>query len=136
MANRPLFLKYYTYLTLSHYLGFYQPVMPITEVMLIKRPFWMLTFLPKSCAVALTCPEGSTTVTLAPPPPPTATCNPSMVGGQIATPTDGTCTASSNGLSEAQQDEFAKECDGIRGSTRTGNIETGFTCTFPSTPPT
>jgi hypothetical protein len=33
-----------------------------------------------SCAVALTCPEGSTTITL-PPPTAVSTCNPSTVGG-------------------------------------------------------
>ena len=89
-----------------------------------------------ACAVAVTCPEGSTTVTLALPTPPVSTCNPSTIVGQMATPTDDTCTASSDDLSRTQQEEFAKECESIQGRILNGNVETGFTCTFPSTPST
>jgi hypothetical protein len=76
------------------------------------------------------------TITNFPPPtPPTSTCNPDKIVGQAATPTDGTCTANSDGLSEAQAAEFAKECEGIP-CTPTRNEDGSFTCTFPSTPPT
>jgi hypothetical protein len=87
-----------------------------------------------SCAVAVSCPEGTTTVTLAPSTPPSATCVPPTVGGITATLTDDTCTAFSDGLSGTQRDEFAKECDGIRGSTLATNEVTGeLRCTFPAT---
>jgi hypothetical protein len=81
-----------------------------------------------ACAVAVTCPEGTTTVTLA---PPTATCNPSTVGGQTATLSDGTCATA--GATAEQIDVFDRECPGIVAV----DIDTGArTCTFPSTPPT
>jgi hypothetical protein len=84
-----------------------------------------------SCAGALTCPEGSTTVT---PTPPTATCNPSTVGGITATPTDGTCTASlPAGATDMQVELFSRDCGDI-GGTLTFPKDTGLTCTFPSTP--
>jgi cytoskeletal protein RodZ len=85
-------------------------------------------------AVAVTCPEGSTTVT----PPPTSPCNPSTVGGQTATPNDGTCRAT---IPFSAGDEavafYESECARIPDSRLVGNLETReFTCTFPSTPPT
>ena len=71
--------------------------------------------------------------------PPTATppstCNPSTVGGITATPTDGTCTATipfSAGPDAVSN--FIGAC--LPSGTITRNDNTGFTCTFPSTPPT
>ena len=88
-----------------------------------------------ACAVAVTCPEGSTTVT---PPPPRSTCVPSTVGDQIATPNDGTCTATilfSAGPEAVRV--FTEECAVIPPPTTfITNDETSVTCTFPSTPPT
>ena len=71
-----------------------------------------------------------------PTPTPTSTCNPSTVGGQTATPTDGTCTATlPAGATTNQIEVFEKTCLKIPG-TVTVNIRTGVpTCTFPSTPP-
>jgi hypothetical protein len=90
-----------------------------------------------ACAVAVTCPEGSTTVTLAPPTLPTATCVPPRLGGITATPTDDTCTASlPAGTTGPQLDAFLRDCENIPGSIRAGNTSAGFTCTFSSTPPT
>jgi cytoskeletal protein RodZ len=112
-----------------------------------------------ACAVAVTCQEGSTTVTSTPPPadpcphspytdfvagtgcqdviivvsPPT--CNPSTVGGQTATPTGGTCTATILSSNPEALAIFALDCSSIPGSTVSPN-EGGSTCTFPSTPPT
>jgi cytoskeletal protein RodZ len=87
-----------------------------------------------ACAVAVTCQEGTTTVT----PPPTTTCNPSTVGGQTATPTDDTCTAT---IPFSAGDEatgiFRSECNSIQGGNVVGDLRTQeFICTFPSTPPT
>jgi Sec-independent protein translocase protein TatA len=87
-----------------------------------------------ACAVAITCPEGSTTVTT-PPTPPTATCVPSTVGGQPATLTDGTCTAFLPGGSP-QVAAFLEQCRAIPGFNLSAEGTTGLTCTFPSTPPT
>ena len=88
-----------------------------------------------SCAVALTCPEGSTAVTVTPTLP-TSTCVPPTVGGQTATPTDGTCTALlPAGATDREVDLFERECMEAGGEF-TGTPETGLTCTFPSTPPT
>ena len=88
-----------------------------------------------TCAVAVTCSEGSTTVT--PPTPPTATCVPPTVGGQTATLTDGTCTAIlPPGTPVPQLGDFVIECRSIPGSL-SRNVETGdLRCTFSSTPPT
>jgi hypothetical protein len=86
-----------------------------------------------SCAVAVTCPEGTTTVTST---PPTATCDFSNIGGQPTTPTDGTCTASlPAGATNREVDIFKLNC-GEAGGVITGTPDTGLTCTFPSTPPT
>jgi hypothetical protein len=81
-----------------------------------------------SCAVAVSCPEGSTTVT----PPP---CNPSIIGGQIATRSDGTCAAS---IPRSVGDEairiFEDQCLSIPGATVVVR-DTAVTCLFESTPP-
>jgi hypothetical protein len=76
------------------------------------------------------------TRTPTPTPTPTPTCNPSTVGGQTATLTDDTCTATLPGDATAEQrDVFDRACFSIP-SIVIVNIHTGVrTCTFPSTPP-
>ena len=83
-----------------------------------------------SCAVALTCPEGNTTVT----PPPTSPCNPSNINGQPATRTDDTCIATIS-LSAGQEavGVFARECESIGGNLGRTDDGLGVTCTFPAT---
>jgi hypothetical protein len=93
-----------------------------------------------ACTVALTCPEGSTTVTVTPPTPPTpptsSTCHPPVIGGITATPTDDTCTATIlASAGEGALINFGNTCRGIPGSTLTVNEDSSETCTFPSTPP-
>ena len=85
-----------------------------------------------ACAVAVTCTEGSTTVT---PPTPTPTCNPSTVGGQTTTRTDGTCTATIfHSAGEEAVLIFVRDCAVIPGSILSANDEQmSQTCTFPDT---
>ena len=80
-----------------------------------------------ACAIAVTCHEGSTTVT---PPTPPSTCVPPTIGGQTATPTDDTCTATlPTGAPLQQFVAFIRECQRIPDST----LSPSFTCTFPAT---
>jgi hypothetical protein len=109
------------------------------------------------CAVAVTCPEGSTTVTVGPPSPPpadpcphspytdfsgglclndepTITCSPDKVAGQPATPTSPqttppTCTATQDG---ANQGQFISACNDIPGGKISGTGQQPRTCTFPA----
>jgi hypothetical protein len=117
-----------------------------------------------ACAVAVTCPEGSTTVTPPTPPAdpcphspytdfvagtgcqdgePQTTCNPSTVGGITATPTDGSCTAILPADHTDQQfGNLVNECITLSHNGANPGVTLGpngaglLTCTFPSTPQT
>jgi hypothetical protein len=79
-----------------------------------------------ACAIALTCSQGSTTVT-----PP---CNPSTIGGVTAIRTDDTCIATLTGLPDNEQlGPFIRECISIPGHILTIFDDTRATCEFPAT---
>ena len=70
-----------------------------------------------------------------PTPTPPSTCVPPTIGGQTATPTDGTCIATLD-LSAGGEGltDFNTECAEFAG-TATSIDSISATCTFPSTPP-
>ena len=74
--------------------------------------------------------EGNTTVTT---PAREATCNPSTVGGQTATLTEGTCTASLFSDSEPQKDTFQQDCLSILHSSFVHETNGELNCIFPAT---
>jgi hypothetical protein len=62
-----------------------------------------------------------------------ATCNPSTVGGQTTTLTDGECTAMLSGGSEPQKDIFQNDCLSILHSSFVHEVDGELSCIFPAT---
>ena len=63
-----------------------------------------------------------------------ATCNPSTVGGQTTTLTDGECTAMlSSDSTEPQKDIFQRDCLSIRLSNFVHEPNGDLNCIFPAT---